>query len=54
MPATVELRDEKQDNFFLHFGDIESLEESKIVQEALFIEDFSNPIDSKIESSFKR
>lgn len=45
MPATIEIVDEKRGNIFLNFGDIESFEDFNSNKGALFLSNFSNPIE---------
>lgn len=45
MPATIEIQDERRGNIFLNFGDIETTKAPKEIHGALFLKDFSNPID---------
>ena len=45
LPATIELKNENRGNFYLNFGDMESLDTPQIVKSDLFFSDFSNAID---------
>lgn len=45
MPATVKLRNVVRSNYFLNFGDFDSLEAYDLVNKDLYSKDFSNPID---------
>ena len=45
VPATLEIADFKQGNFFLHFGDFEQFESPPLTKGPLSFEDFSNPFD---------
>ena len=45
MPSTIEIKDGKQGNIFLNFGDIEIIDPLSKVKGALFTRDFTNHID---------
>lgn len=45
MPATIEIVDEKRGNIFLNFRDIECIGDFNSIKGALFLTNFSNPID---------
>ena len=45
LPATIELRDKNRSNTFLNFGGPQVLEDPKVIEGALFLKDFTNPID---------
>lgn len=45
MSASIEIKNECRGSIYLHFGDIEPMEEPSLVHKDLFISDFLNPID---------
>lgn len=53
IPAMIEINDEKKGSIFLNFGDISSITPPSKVGGDLFVCDFSNPVDGRLNQVLK-